>query len=63
MVMTHIYYQMLLGTRKKNMYGLGVGISIVYEIFSNFTFLRVELTPGVISNVFQILPVTLGICF
>jgi hypothetical protein len=23
----------------------------------------VELTPGVISNVFQILPVTLGICF
>jgi hypothetical protein len=26
-------------TRNKNIYGLGVGISIVFEIFSNFQFL------------------------
>jgi hypothetical protein len=55
-------------------YGLGVGISIVFEIFSNFLFLGVGLTtgaifsnflflgvgltPGAIPNVLHILPVT-----
>jgi hypothetical protein len=32
-------------TRKKNIYGLGVGISIVFEIFSNFPFLRGGVDP------------------
>jgi hypothetical protein len=31
--------QMVLDTRNKNLYGLGVGFSIVFEIFSNFPFL------------------------
>jgi hypothetical protein len=31
-----IYHQMFLDTRNKNIYGLGVGISIIFEIFSNF---------------------------
>jgi hypothetical protein len=30
---------MPLKTRNKNIYGLGVGISTVFEIFSNFPFL------------------------
>jgi hypothetical protein len=50
-------------TRNNNICGLGVGISIVFEIFSNFLFLRGRLTPGAISNVLHILPVTLSICF
>jgi hypothetical protein len=58
---TYIAYN----TRNKNIHvhGLGVGISIVFEIFSNFPFLGVELTPGAISNVLHILPVTVSICF
>jgi hypothetical protein len=51
------YHQMLLYTRNKN--GLGEGISIVFEIFSNF--LGVGLTLGVISNVLCILHVAHGI--
>jgi hypothetical protein len=43
-------------TIKNIYYGLGVGISIVFEIFSNFSFLG-GLTSGAISNV---LPVTQG---
>jgi hypothetical protein len=45
------------------MYGLGVGISIDFKIFSNFPFLgggEVELIPGAISNVLYILLVTQG---
>jgi hypothetical protein len=97
---------MLLNTRKKNIYGLGVGISTVFKIFSNFNFLGggvdprghdlhtigcpltqgtriymvlgwgsqqfsrysaishswgVGLTPGAISNIMNIMPVTLSI--
>jgi hypothetical protein len=37
---------MLLDTKNKNKYGLGVGISTVFEIFSHFLFLGVGLTPG-----------------
>jgi hypothetical protein len=40
---------MFLDTRNKNMYGLGVGISTDFKIFSNFPFQGVGLTPGVIS--------------
>jgi hypothetical protein len=45
------------------MYGLVMGISTVFEIFNNFSHLGVEVTPGAISNVLHILPVTLGIGF
>jgi hypothetical protein len=38
MVMTYIYHQMLLHTRNKNMYGLGVGISTVFEKCGHFLF-------------------------
>jgi hypothetical protein len=40
-----------------------VEISTIFEIISKFPFLRVGLTPGAISDVLYILPVTLGICF
>jgi hypothetical protein len=49
--------------RNQNINSLGVGISIVFKIFSNFPFLGCVcgggggLTPGVISNVLHILPV------
>jgi hypothetical protein len=36
---------MLLNTRKKNIYGLGVGISTVFKIFSNFNFLGGGVDP------------------
>jgi hypothetical protein len=48
--------------RSKNIYGLGVGISIVFKMFSNFLFLGVGLTPRAISNVLHRLPVIPGIC-
>jgi hypothetical protein len=51
---------MFLDTKNKNKYDLGVGISIVFKKFSNFPFLGVRLTPGAISNVLHILPVTEG---
>jgi hypothetical protein len=51
---------MLLDTRNKYIQSLGVGISIVFKIFSNFPFLRMELTQGAISNVLHILPVAQG---
>jgi hypothetical protein len=54
----YIYHQMLLDTRNKNIYGLGVGISIVFEIFSNFPFWGWGgwgLTSGAI---FYVLPAT-----
>jgi hypothetical protein len=51
---------MVLDTRNKNMYGLGVGISIVFQIFRNFLFLRGGLAPGAIPVVLHILPVTQG---
>jgi hypothetical protein len=62
MVMTYVPSDvpLLLDTRNKNIYGLGVGISKVFEIFSNFLFLGVGLTPGAISYVLHILPVTQG---
>jgi hypothetical protein len=41
---------MFLDTRNKNIYGLGMGISIVFKIFSHFLFLGVGLTPGAISK-------------
>jgi hypothetical protein len=34
-----------LNTRNKNIYGLGVGISTVFEIFSNFPFLGGGVDP------------------
>ena len=37
----YIYHQMFLDSRNKNMYGLGVGILIVFEIFSQFPIWRV----------------------
>jgi hypothetical protein len=37
-----------------------VGISIVFEIFSNIPFRGEGVTPGAISNVLHILPVTQG---
>ena len=40
-----IYHQMFLDTRNKNMYGLGVGISRDFKIFSNFQFLGGWLDP------------------
>jgi hypothetical protein len=36
---------MLLNTRNKNIYGLGVGISTVFKIFSNFPFLGGGVDP------------------
>jgi hypothetical protein len=51
---------MLFDTRNKNIYGLGVRISIVFKIFSNSCLWKVGMTPGVISNVLHILPVTQG---
>jgi hypothetical protein len=51
---------MVLDTSNKNMYCLGVGISIVFEIFSYFLFLGVGLTPGAIPKVLYILPVKQG---
>jgi hypothetical protein len=36
---------MLLNTRNKNIYGLGVGISTVFKIFSNFNFLGGGVDP------------------
>jgi hypothetical protein len=36
---------MLHNTRNKNIYGLGVGISIVFKIFSYFNFLGGEVDP------------------
>jgi hypothetical protein len=36
---------MPLNTRNKNIYGLGVGISTVFEIFSNFPFLGGGVDP------------------
>jgi hypothetical protein len=59
-VMTNTHHQMVLDTWYKNMYGLGVGISIVFEIFINFPFLGVGLTPGALPNVLHILSVTQG---
>jgi hypothetical protein len=50
-------------TRNKNIYGLGVGISTVFKIFSNFPFLGGGVDPGAISNVFHIMLVALSICF
>jgi hypothetical protein len=51
---------MFFDTKNKNiLYGLGVGISIVFEVFSNFPFQGGGLTLGAISNVLHILPVTL----
>jgi hypothetical protein len=32
------YHQLLLDIRNKNMYGLGMGISVVFEIFGHFLF-------------------------
>jgi hypothetical protein len=34
------YHQKLLDTRNKNIYGLGVGISTLFEIFMHFLFKR-----------------------
>jgi hypothetical protein len=47
---------MLLDTGNKNVYGLGMGISVVFEIY-NFPFLGVGVDPrGHILNVLHILP-------
>jgi hypothetical protein len=56
---------MLFDARNKNIYGLGVGISIVFEIFSNFLCLGGGVDPrGHILNAMHTLSVTLGgICF
>jgi hypothetical protein len=59
---------MVLDTRNKNMYGLGVGFSIVFKIFSKQIPVsgggegrgRGVLTPGAMPNVLHILPVTQG---
>jgi hypothetical protein len=40
-----------------------VKIPIVFKISNNFPFLRVGLTPGAVSILFHILPVTPGIYF
>jgi hypothetical protein len=48
---------MFLNTRNNNIDGFGGGISVVFEIFSNFLF-RGGVTPGAISNVLHILPIT-----
>jgi hypothetical protein len=55
-----MYHQMPLDTKKKYIYGIGVGISIAFEIFNNFPFLEGEGVdpPGAISIVLQIMPVT-----
>jgi hypothetical protein len=44
--------------RNNDIYGIGVGISIAFNIFCNFPFLGVGLIPGPIPNVLHILPVT-----
>jgi hypothetical protein len=36
---------MPLNTRNKNVYGLGVGISMIFKIFSNFPFLEGGVDP------------------
>jgi hypothetical protein len=51
---------MFLDTGNKNMYGLWVGISTGFEIQPISHFWGVGLTPGAISNVLHILPVTEG---
>ena len=51
---------MFLETGNKNMYGLGVGISTGFEIQQISHFGGGGLTPGAISNVLYILPVTQG---
>jgi hypothetical protein len=44
------YNQQMLLEKRNNMYGLWLGISTVFKIFSNFPFLGVGLTTGAISN-------------
>jgi hypothetical protein len=51
---------MFLETRNKKVYGLGLGISTGFEIQPISHFWGVGLTPGAISNVLHILPVTQG---
>jgi hypothetical protein len=51
---------MFLGTKNKNMYGIGVGISTAFEIQPISHFWRVGLAPGAISNVMHILLVAQG---
>jgi hypothetical protein len=56
------FHQMFLDTRNKNMYGLEVGISMVFKIFRQFPIYGGVDTRGHI-NVLHILPVTFSICF
>jgi hypothetical protein len=42
---------LLLDTRNKNIYSLGVGISTVFKIFSYFNFLGVGLISGVMTYI------------
>jgi hypothetical protein len=51
---------MFLDTKNKNMYGLGVAISMGFEIQPISHFWEMRLTPGAIANVLHILPVTQG---
>ena len=46
-----LYHWMLLNARNKNIYGLGVGISTVFKIFSYFPFKGAGLTPGVMTYI------------
>jgi hypothetical protein len=59
MVVTYIPSDVL-DSKNKNIYCLGVVISIVFNIFSNFPFLGVGLTTRAISNVLHILHVVQG---
>ena len=52
---------MHLDIRNINIYGLGVMIITVSEIYGDFQFLGVVMTPGVRSNKPYILPVTVNI--
>ena len=56
----HTIIQMFLDTRNKNMYGLGVGILMGFEIQQISHFWGVGLTRRAISNVLHLLHVTQG---
>lgn len=56
------YMMMLHYTRNKNMHDLGVGMTMVLEILSNFPNMGLGKTQGTISNVLYILLITLNIC-